>query len=259
MYSKSNHTCRSCHSMAGRDQQFRRPVWWPGDINLPDKYTTYTEFAAYAHKNYLSKQTLIGKKLDNRIKEETRKQSQLKPTDVLEGNILAARLITTSAAVGGGLAVAAGGGAAVFGAEKGAELGLFGGPVGVAVGAVGGALVGFIGYGIYKYATRPEEKEYEVQIDEYTDAPASYVTVSPTNLRQEVFNRNIEHGRRPTEQHALGEDARKWYYFGRLSRYCYINMGQDVDPGDHELEAKCGYDIARRCGANVGEFDFPRA
>jgi hypothetical protein len=195
--------------------------------------------------------------LNARIKLETRKRSQLQKNDILEGG----RAIAVGGVVGYAVGGAAGGGAALAAAEKGAEVGLVaGGPAGVVVGAAVGAAAGFFVWWGYKKMTTPKEEEYKIQVDMYTGGPAGEVgDPSPLNLLQEVQRRGIEIDaiNEIDPIHALGEDAKQWYYLARLGRYCWIQRGQGIDPGEHRLAAKCAYDIAIACHMNLGEFQWP--
>lgn len=228
---------------------FVQPNWWPGDITLdPEKCQNYSDAARYAHKRYKKKQEWIGKKLDKRV--TTKRVNQLKPGDILEGS----RVAVTGGVVGAGVMyTGAGAGAAAFGAEKGAELGLFGGPIGVAAGAAAGALIGFASYGIYRHATRPS-----IQVDMYTDGPADYVTdPSPNNLFHEVEQREIEGPTTPADNHELGKDAREWYYYARLGKYCHQQSRDLDDPYNHKLAAERAYAIATRCRSITDPFQWP--
>ena len=81
---------------------------------------------------------------------------------------------------------------------------------------------------------------------------------SPLNLLQEVQRRRIEmNAINIDEIHALGEDAKQWYYLARLGRYCWIQRGQFNDPADHGRAAECAYDIATACHMNLGVFQWP--
>ncbi|CAB4022780.1 Hypothetical predicted protein [Paramuricea clavata] len=242
-----------------RDIPFRRPLWLPQEIVIPPRLQTCDRVSRYCTDTYKAKRRAIGLKLNARIVHEKKTTSDLKKNDILVGDIVASTILVGGGAALGAAGGAALGGAAALGAEKGAEVGLVGGgPLGAGIGLVAGAVGGIFIFWVGKKMFKPKEEEHTIQIDRYTRKPAKTVgDPSPLNLRDQVTEREIEINAAINPIHALGEDAKQWYYLARLGRYCWIERGQVDDPAQHRLAAECAYDIATACHMNLGVFQWP--